>query len=136
MAAALFAERAGEGWRVESAGTWTQDGIPPSQGAVSEMAYWGLDITAHRSRVVTRDLLVPFDLILTMEEGHKEGLQIDFPEIADRVFLLSEMSGDVRNVDDPIGAGPEEYRRAAEEIDDLIDRGYTRIVELASLPHS
>ena len=80
-------------WRVESAGTWTEDGLPPMREALIEAEKRGLDISKHRSRHATRDLLAKFDLVLVMETGHKEALVTEFPELSGRIFLLSEVGG-------------------------------------------
>jgi len=136
MAEALFkkllADRGLSGWRVESAGTWTQNGIPATRFAQITMQQRGLDISAHRSREVTGDLLRQFDLILTMEEGHKEALRFEFPEVAGRVFLLSEMADKAFEIDDPVGQPLETYRRTADEIHALLEAGLERIQELVN----
>src|SRR5438105_3004745 len=89
IAAALFKDMLinsgqAEGWRVESAGTWAQDGLPASGAAQRVMRELNIDLSQHRSRCVTRDLLAGFDLILVMEHGHKEALCVEFPAVADR----------------------------------------------------
>jgi len=78
-------------WRVESAGTWTENGLCPMREAFIEAEKLGLDISSHRSRNATRDLLAQFDLVLVMEKGHKEALIIEFSELSERIFLLSEV---------------------------------------------
>ncbi len=125
----LLEEHGLTGWRVESAGTWTQDGIPATNFAQEAMRARGLDISAHRSREVSADLLRQFDLILTMEEGHKEALRFEFPDVADRVFLLSEMADKAFEIEDPVGKPLEEYRRTADEIHALLKAGLDRICE-------
>jgi protein-tyrosine phosphatase len=69
------------------------------------MKTMGLDTSGHRSRRVTGEMMADFDLILTMEAGHKEALLVEFPELAGRIYMLSEMVGDRRDIADPIG-GP------------------------------
>jgi protein-tyrosine-phosphatase len=135
-AQALFArkleEEAVEGdWRVGSAGTYAQPGMPPTPNAQSVVGELGLDISDHRSRRVDADLLADFDLVLVMERGHKEALQFEFPEAAARVHLLSEMVGEVYDIEDPVGKSVEEYRAMRVELGDLIGRGFGRIRELA-----
>lgn len=120
------------GWRVESAGTWTKDGEPAAANSRVVMANRGLDIAGHLSKMVTGDLLDEFDLILTMEPGHKEALCIEFPQIADRVYLLSEMQGFAVPVRDPYGGPLEAYEATAETLEKLISRGMARIIDLVS----
>jgi protein-tyrosine-phosphatase len=118
-------------WRIESAGTWAVDGAPANQKTQQVMAELGLDIRDHRSRIITREMLSSFTLILVMEPGHKESLQLEFPEAASRVYLLSEMIGLTFTVIDPVGGDTEEYRTTAREIDQLMTDGLEKITKLA-----
>lgn len=139
MAGALFASKLGPrsgtiGWEVRTAGTWATEGMPASRHAQTVMAEWGLDISAHRSRRVTRQLVETADLILTMEKGHKEALRTEFPGAAHRVYLLSEMAGFQSNVEDPLGEPLAAYEATAREIDQLILQGFKEILQLAERP--
>jgi len=82
--------------------------------------------------MVTRELLQSFNLILTMEEGQKEALQIEFPELAHRVYLLSEMIGLTFNIADPVGGDLQDYRVTADEIEQIITDGFETISQLAA----
>jgi len=119
-------------WRVESAGTWTIIGKPAAQKTQEVMQrLYGLDLSAHRSRLVSRSLLRPFDLILVMEVGHKEAIGVEFPELASRVYLIYEMVGQVRNVIDPIGGTTKDYEDTAHELDMILTQGLEKIIRLA-----
>ncbi len=91
----------------------------------------GWDISDHLSQIVSAELLRSFNLILTMEPGHKEALQIEFPEVARRVYLLSEMIGMTFVIIDPVGGEIDEYRVTAREIDRIISDGFDKIANLA-----
>ncbi len=137
MAAALLRARLQkeqpdwQDWRVDSAGTWALDGDMAAKNSRQVMTERGLDITNHRARTVTEAMLREYDLILTMEPGQKEALQIEFPAVAGRVFLLDEMGGGAVAVADPYGGSLAEYRKAAETMDQMLARGMARILELA-----
>ena len=88
----------------------------------------GIDISEHRARSVGKDLLQVFDLILTMESGQKESMRVEFPEVSDRIFLLSEMVNQKQDVDDPYGGVFSEYEQAADEIEEYLLGGYDTIV--------
>ena len=118
-------------WRVESSGTWAQDGSPAVRFARDAMAARELDLSRHQARTVTRELLTQFNLILVMETNHKEALCAEFPALASRIFLLSEMSGKRVSIDDPIGGEPPEYIQCADEIDGWIENGWTNILRLS-----
>jgi len=134
MAMALFRARLGEeakNWRVESAGTWAPTGMLAATFTRMVLSRRGIDLGEHRSRGVDRDLLTQFDLILVMERGHKEALQSEFPYIRERVYLLSEMIGQVYDIQDPIGRSLEDYLATAQEIENIFDRGMAEIKRLA-----
>jgi protein-tyrosine-phosphatase len=137
MASALFQRLVDElepefHWRVESAGTWAVDGMPASSGSVEVMNARGLDISDHKSRNITGEIVDSFDLILTMEEGHKEALRTEFPEYADRIFVLSEMAGHSHDIRDPIGSPLSEYEATAQELTILLEKGYEKIKSFVS----
>lgn len=137
MAMALFKHRlaqhgvVGE-WRIESAGTWAHVGVPAASVAQSVMHERGIDLRAHRSRLVNRELLHSFGLILVMERGQREALRIEFPGVGERVYLLSEMVGNTYDIPDPIAGPLAEVRDVAREIDMLLEQGFDQIVGLAS----
>jgi len=134
MAAAFFTARLPEldpnwlDWRVESAGTWTTAGRPAALLARQVMAERGIDISRHRSREVSQELLEQFDLILTMETGQKEALQVEFAHLAGRIYLLSEMSGAQVTIEDPMGGPPDAFHKTAAQIERYIRRGQEYIV--------
>ena len=136
MAAALFKirlmaeETEWQKWRVDSAGTWAEPGMPAVSQAQQIMLRRGQDISHHRSRLVSYELLKRFLLILTMEAGQAEALRFEFQDLAGRIFMLSEMSGDQVDVRDPMGSNLAEFERTAERIDTLIKDGLPRILEL------
>ena len=138
MAVALFqrlVEQRGESqvWRVASAGTWAREGAraaPEAQEALREL---GLDMAkGHRAQTVTTELLQGSDLIITFEQGQMEALQVEFPQIKDRVFGISQIVGQVFDVADPHGGTVEDFREKASEIEGLLRAGMDRILELAA----
>ncbi|TLN21732.1 low molecular weight protein arginine phosphatase, partial [bacterium] len=118
MAVALFRAILAENgydprfWRIESAGTWAPRGKPAAVEVVALLAARGLNVKAHRSRSVSAELLSGFHLILTMEAGQKEALQVEFRPLEGKVFTLAEMAGENGAVEDPTGGPPEAYAQA------------------------
>ena len=135
MAMALFKARLAQmndasGWRVESAGTWTQAGLPALIEAQQVMRELGLDLADHHAREVNAELLAQFDLVLTMQQSHKDALRAEFPKLAGRVWQLSEMSGNNWDVVDPLPLRVDEVRRLAQTIDQALAQGMPRIMTL------
>ena len=133
MAEALWRSRLAEeaGWRVESAGTWALDGQLAARYAQQVLKGRGSDLSQHRSRVVDKELLESFNLILVMEQGHKEALRFEFPGVASRVYLLSEMVDESRDIHDPIGGSLLDFEDTAREIDRILEKGSEKIRRLA-----
>src|SRR2546422_901671 len=75
LAAALLeralVERGIQGIAVASAGTGAWDGAPVSEGAYLVGLERGLDLSSHRARLLTRELVDGADLILTMARHHR-----------------------------------------------------------------
>lgn len=121
-----------EDWKVESAGTWTIAGRPVAALTYEVMLrLYGIDLSAHRTQLVSGSLLRPFNLILVMEGGQKEAIRVEFPDVASRVYLLYEMVGQIRSVGDPIGGTTRDFEETAHEIDYLLTRGLENIIRLA-----
>ena len=103
-------------WKVGSAGVWAEPDISATPTAVVAMNERGLNLSAHLSKPVTNELLNDHDIVLVMERRHQETLKNQYPQFADRVFLMGEMAGINNEVDDPIGKPLERYRETAENI--------------------
>ena len=121
-----------QGISVSSAGTWAITGMPAMPKAVKLAREYDLDLSYHRSRVVTEEILSETDLILVMESGHKEAITHEFPDTEGRVFLLTEAAGKLPvDIPDPYGEKHAPPADVAIEIVDLIEEGYHKIIELA-----
>ena len=130
-----ISERQIEGeWQVGSAGTWGEDGLPASSNGITVMRERGLDTSSHLSLSINEKLLEEADLVLAMTAGHVESLKIDFPEYSSRIFRLAEMAGAPYDIEDPYGGSLEDYRRTADELAMLLERGLERIIQLAATP--
>jgi protein-tyrosine phosphatase len=137
MAEALFKQKlAAKGlagtWRVESAGTWARPGDRAAEKSGQLLGKRGMSLEGHSSRSVTRELLGSFKLILVMEIGHKEALQAEFPEYKERIYLLTEMVDQRRNIRDPMGGTQEDFSETIEELDGILERGFEKITRLGA----
>lgn len=120
-------------WQVDSKGTWVLDSRPAHRHMRAAATQMGLDLSAHLSQgIEIADDLLPYKLILTMTQSQKEALQIEFPAVAQRVYLLSEISGLAYDIADPIGGPAVGYLQTAQEIQRLLDEGWERILEMVN----
>jgi protein-tyrosine-phosphatase len=120
-------------WHIESAGVWAQDGKPAAFLSRYIMEMMGMDISAKQSQPVSLKLLQNFDLVLTMEQEHKDWLEAQYAGSADHVFMLSEMVGEVADIPDPIGGELYEYQEVAQLLERIISEGFDRIYQLATM---
>jgi len=137
LAAAFFCqclEQAADrrSWAVGSAGTWTQPGLAPDARALKDARIRGLDIKAHRSRQVNANILTQSNLVLVMEAGQKEALQVEFPNEREKIYLLSEVADGISyDIPDPFGPESGTHQEIAYELYDLIKRGFENICKLS-----
>jgi protein-tyrosine-phosphatase len=118
-------------YRVTSAGVWAVDDHPASAHAITVMAEQGIDISDHIAHTTTASDVAEADLILVMSREHEEMIRNTWPQYSWKIHRLSEMAGKRQDIRDPYGAPIEEYRECADTIEDYIDRGFERILELA-----
>ncbi len=113
---------------VSSAGTGAWDGAPASEGAYLVALENGLDMSNHRARLLTREIVRDADLILVMSGHH-------LARVAElggghKVHLLGSYSGREpgrTEVSDPYGAEIDSYRATFAEHRELIGGVMSRV---------
>jgi|SRR5688572_19371593 protein-tyrosine-phosphatase len=132
MAEALLREalasRGAEQVTVSSAGTGAWEGAPASEGAYLVGLEHGLDLSGHRARLLTRDLVRSADLILTMSGSHRARVAELGGE--DKVHVLGEYAGrEVARgeVGDPFGSELTTYRATWDELQEMINGVVSRV---------
>lgn len=116
MAAALMLDIAVEkdlDVRIDSAGLMAGIGEPASSGAIAAMKKRGIDLSYHRSKPLTDELINMADLILTMTDSHKQLIKQCAP---DKIYTLMEYAGLEGDIADPFGGDIEEYEETAVQI--------------------
>jgi len=123
MAEYLFRARmADRGWTVVSAGTGAVTGWPASEEAIMALREKEIDARGHRSRPVTKQLLLNSDLIVTMTERHRQDVIQLEPSVASRVRLMTSfgIEAHTRDIPDPIGMSLDVYRRTRDVLDSAV----------------
>ena len=120
---------AAAGVRILSAGLAAGRGGPASPESVALAEDAGADLSRHRSRPLTPELLDEADRVFTMTAAHRAAILRHRPDAADRVTLLDPDGADIP---DPLGGGFDEY----EACRDAIGRGLDALLPdlLADLP--
>jgi protein-tyrosine-phosphatase len=114
-------ERAVAEVAVESAGTGAWDGAPASEGAYLVALERGLDLSGHRARLLTREIVEEATLVFTMARHHRARVHELGGE--GRVQVLGEYvgkTGEDAEVGDPFGGDLEVYRDTCAELEALI----------------
>ena len=110
---------------VASAGLNAADGLPAAPEAVDALKAEGVDVSHHKSRRLTHELLDWADKILVMEKIHEDWILGMAPSAKDKVGLLTEYSSDqdIRrqgNIPDPIRMPESFYRNVMNVIRDCV----------------
>ena len=115
---------------VTSAGTGAWDGVPASEGSYLVGLEHELDLSNHRARLLTRELVEQADLILTMGRSHVARAEVLGG--AGRTQLLGEFAGrdgPSAEVRDPFGGELEQYREAYRDLASLLAAVAERLAE-------
>ena len=113
---------------VASAGTGAWDGAPASEGAYLVGLENGLDLSEHRARLLTREMVRDADLILVMSGHHVARVAELGGE--HKAHLLGQYAGREpgrAEVSDPYGADLASYRATLGELQELIGNVVSRV---------
>jgi protein-tyrosine-phosphatase len=131
----LLAARSINDFAVESAGIGAMDGMPATPFAIEVAKHWQVDISSHRSRMLTKNMIRDADLILAMSTEHAESILRKEPSAAKKTFLIrlfpSPLASGQEGVKDPIGGTLEDYNQTYLELDEILRRAESRIVNMA-----
>jgi len=111
------------GYKVVSAGVSAINGVGASAEAIRFCESKGVDISSHKSRRITPEMLNEADYIFAMSAGHKNDIMRLCPKAEKKCMLLSD-NGDIN---DPIGGDFEAYKICGETIEKAVNK---RISEL------
>ena len=103
---------------VLSAGSFALPGARATPQAVEAVRQHGADLSKHRSRPLTVELIHQADHVFTMSRSHAAAVMALVPSAAGKTQTL-DPSGDI---DDPIGGDTGLYQSLATQLTQLIDR--------------
>lgn len=106
--------------KITSAGVATEkSGLidkPADPLAISVANDFGIDITAHRAKQVTQQLVDEYDLILAMERNQLDVLCDKIPTARSKGFVIGQWIG-LSTIDDPYQKDEHAFRQAFVNID-------------------
>lgn len=124
MAEYLMRKRLGtkSPWQIGSAGINTFNGQAASPEGVEVLAEMGIDMRAHRSQRLTRDLVDDASILVVMTASHRDQIVSQYRDAREKVFLLRSFAPGNRSgdIDDPIGSPSDVYRTTRDAIDDAL----------------
>ena len=107
-----------KGINVISAGSFAMPGARATPQGVEALRDLGIDLSQHRSRPLSVELIHQADHIFTMGRAHAMQVAALVPSAAEKVSTL-DPSGDI---DDPIGGDTALYRDLAGQLETLIEK--------------
>ncbi len=121
----LLKEKNREDVEVFSAGILILAGLAVTEGTKEVLKREGIDVSDHRSKRITKDMIKKSDVILVMERLHEEKILSLAPEVKNRLFLLKEfakINDNNLNIADPIGKPLEFYEKTFLVIKEAVER--------------
>lgn len=121
-AAALARQLLPAGVAVESAG-FIGPGRPPPPEAVAVARERGIDLTPHRSQLISPDQLLEADVVVVMDQQQRRRLVEWRPKLAGHVLLLGDLDPEPvkrRAVPDPVDKPMEVFRSCYDRVDRCI----------------
>ena len=102
---------------VSSAGLFALEGEKASVEALEGLRNEGIDLSIHKGRQVSKNMLLNWDLILKKKKNHKEMLLNYFPDLKGKIYTLKEYAYGVEDdIMDPFARGLPAYEEALEDI--------------------
>lgn len=118
IARRLVAESGRGDVQVSSAGTQAWDGSPASDGSLLVGMERGLDLSGHRSRQLTREIIDENDLVLVMAPSHMARVKELSPSASVHLVTgFASMEGGGDAVQDPFGGDLNAYRETADDLE-------------------
>ena len=106
-----------------SAGIDVHQGEAISENAAQVMNEIGVDMSSHRARMVTQEMVEQADYIFTMTPTQKSILTSMFPAEAEKVAVLGNP------IFDPYGQNIDFYRFSRDSLEDKVHRAINGIIE-------
>jgi len=112
------------GYKVLSASVMDMAGSSASPEAIGACAAKGIDIKAHKSITLSRELIEESDFIFAMARMHRERITALSPEAASKCALLAENE----DIADPIGQPQEVFNNCAELMEKAVKKRISEFV--------
>ena len=117
LAEYLFRSRLeGVSAKVSSAGIQALVNQPADALAQEVAQTHGLDLSPHLGRQVEKSVLEEHELVLVMEDHHRDYIRSRFPQVSGKVFLLGKWEKEMQ-IPDPYKKSPDFFKEVYSQID-------------------
>jgi protein-tyrosine-phosphatase len=126
LAEALFRDLVKEraDYQVSSAGVAAAPGMPASKHTAAILKEKGLHRDDFTSRMLDEEIMKAATHVFAMSSHHIGAIEEEFPQHADKVYLVSEFAADDalrgRDVSDPFGQGRAAYEETLRDLDKML----------------
>lgn len=118
---------------IESAGVHAQSGREVDSTIVAMLSEMGVELAAKHATPIVESALRKADIILVMEEAHRQALFYRLPDALPKIFLLSELAHRFNEIPDPHGQSEQDYELMASLVQELIEQGWPEMVRRLGL---
>ncbi len=120
MAEGLAREMFGDSAQVSSAGMQAVVGESANPYALEVLKEHNIDLSRHRSRRISIELMADADWIIPMTQAQEAALSRYFPQYAEKSRYIGNWGDQKRDVIDPWMGSLDVYRQTAHEIRELL----------------
>lgn len=119
---------------VISAGVAARPGVPVSENSVVALKKVGIDISAHRARALTQDMLNSALLVLCMTESHRSLIELQATPVPANLHLFRDFlpAGSSREIADPFGGPLKLYELSRDEMVEAVPSIIARLKTLVA----
>ena len=112
---------------VASAGVFAGDNFNASLDAVKTMLGYDIDLSKHKSQLLTKTLVKSFGMIVVMTKSHQVTIESMFDDVSGKIHLLHQFDGSNEDVFDPIGGNSAVYKKCFLEMKKALDNLFAQI---------
>lgn len=127
LARRIARRRGVEDVKISSAGTNAWESVPASDGALLVGMEREVDLTSHRARILTPEIVAEADLIFVMTPAHLE--QVKQMGGRGKAHVLDEYASGARSegINDPFGGDLSAYRDTADALEKYLEKVFDRL---------
>jgi protein-tyrosine-phosphatase len=124
--ARVYAASRGQQLDVRSASSLGFDGLPAEANTVAVMREIGIDISSHRARPLTAEILAWADQVLVMDISHAQRVRELLPAAEEKTLLLGTLIG-LLEIPDPMGGWKGRFRKTRDDIQRAVEAHLDRL---------